>query len=347
MFAFNTLVTAQIPRTPRLLIFAVLPNPLNEQLEIDGHGFGSTPGIASLNGLSLPILSWSDEYIVVHAPYLPVGTYRLSVTSGPPVRQIDIFEVSIGSVGWPSSADGTGQTGATGDSSSTAPAGPAGADGQTGPPGATGPAGPSGPQGPSGAAGPAGPAGPSGADGQTGSPGASGPAGPTGPPGPSGAAGPAGSAGPAGADGQAGSQGAAGPAGANGEIGPTGPPGSTGPGGPQGPTGIAGSPGPPGPSGPTGPTGPTGSFTTASVTVVSAIGASGAEIVGVDCPGNAKAIGGGGAPTAATNVQRSQPLKANSTSDIAANGDTPTGWLVEFANIANNQTGTAFAICAE
>jgi hypothetical protein len=97
--------------------------------------------------------------------------------------------------------------------------------------------------------------------------------------------------------------------------------------------------------GPPGATGAAGSFSTATVTVTTATGALGVEIVGVDCPGNAKAVGGGGAPTSSTNIQRSQPLEGNSTSDVAEHGDDPTGWLVEFANIGTNQSATVFAVC--
>jgi hypothetical protein len=30
---------------------------------------------------------------------------------------------------------------------------------------------------------------------------------------------------------------------------------------------------------------------------------------------------------------------------VAEHGDVPTGWLIEFANIGTNQSGTVFAVC--
>jgi hypothetical protein len=82
------------------------------------------------------------------------------------------------------------------------------------------------------------------------------------------------------------------------------------------------------------------------VTVAAATGSNSAEIVGVDCPGNSRALGGGGT---ATNHQivRSVPLKNNSTSELAADGDTPTGWLIEYDSIPNGQTATVYATCVQ
>jgi hypothetical protein len=81
------------------------------------------------------------------------------------------------------------------------------------------------------------------------------------------------------------------------------------------------------------------------VTVTTATGALGAEIVGVDCPGTQRALGGGGGASS-HQLDRSVPLKNNSTSEPAGNGDTPTGWLIEFQNIPNGETATVYAICA-
>jgi hypothetical protein len=80
------------------------------------------------------------------------------------------------------------------------------------------------------------------------------------------------------------------------------------------------------------------------VTVATATGAASAEIVGVDCPGSRRAIGGGGS-SPSNQLERSVPLKNNSTTEVAADGDTPTGWLVEYNNVGNSETATVFAIC--
>ena len=81
------------------------------------------------------------------------------------------------------------------------------------------------------------------------------------------------------------------------------------------------------------------------MTVATATGALSAETVAVDCPGSQRALGGGGSPSGNKQINRTVPLKNNSTTEIAADGDTPTGWLVEYQSIGNNETATVYAIC--
>jgi hypothetical protein len=80
--------------------------------------------------------------------------------------------------------------------------------------------------------------------------------------------------------------------------------------------------------------------------VATNIGADNDASVGVDCPGSAVALGGGGS-TNDTNdpaLVLSAPLEADNT--IAEDGDTPTGWFVDFDNVGNSDNVTAYAICA-
>jgi hypothetical protein len=86
-----------------------------------------------------------------------------------------------------------------------------------------------------------------------------------------------------------------------------------------------------------------------TVTVAVATGASGAESIGVDCPGTARALGGGGSTTDTSpgfGVLRSVPLENNSTTDVAEAGDAPTGWLLEYEAISFGDTVSVYAICA-
>lgn len=81
-----------------------------------------------------------------------------------------------------------------------------------------------------------------------------------------------------------------------------------------------------------------------AVTVAAATAAAGAEVAAVDCPGEARAVGGGSA-AGNNNLRRSVPLRAGSTSDLAGDGDVPTGWLVEYSAVANNEAVSVYAIC--
>lgn len=133
-----------------------------------------------------------------------------------------------------------------------------------------------------------------------------------------------------------------------------GPRGTQGPPGPEGPKGDQGAQGERGPQGPQGPRGPKGESGLADVTVVTAVSPifpAGAGLdeasliptgaVGVDCPGNAIATGGGGwafggvtngqgdaaATTTFTFLVATVPLEQNTTGNIAEAGDVPTGWF--------------------
>lgn len=345
------------------VIASVVPHAPSGQISVRGSHLGDW-GALTLDGVDLPILNWSDSEVIAIAPPLPLGTYSLVLRRASPALGIASFAVTIGA----QEAAAPTQTGSTGPSGPEGASGPAGPEGPPGPPGVEGPQGPEGPKGPAGPQGPQGVRGVEGATGLQGATGPQGPAGPQGEIGPAGPAGPQGAVGPAGADGAPGPAGPAGPSGAVGPAGPAGPPGPAGPEGlqgpagsvgPQGPTGSVGPPGPPGPGGPggiqgppgspgpqgpTGPAGATGSFDQVSTTVALATGAASAEIVGVDCPGNRRAIAGGGS-SPSNQLERSVPLRNDSTSELAADGDTPTGWLVEFNNVGNNETATVYAIC--
>jgi hypothetical protein len=124
---------AQELPAPPLVVTAVIPDALNEQLQVVGVDFGPIPGTVRLSGLDLPIINWADQQIVVQAPHLSPGSYQLTVSRGPSIGDFDRFIVTVdAAIGPP------GPVGATG---------PPGPSGPTGPPGADGPEGPSGPRG--------------------------------------------------------------------------------------------------------------------------------------------------------------------------------------------------------
>ncbi len=201
----------------------------------------------------------------------------------------------------------------------------------------------SGPTGPTGSTGAAGPTGATGTPGEDGADGATGPTGPTGP---SGAEGPTGPSGEPGDPGDPGATGATGEPGATGATGPTGDPGDpgdpgdTGPTGPTGPTGV----GEPGATGPTGPTGTGGALGPGSVVVERAAVPAGADRFGVDCPGTGTPALGGGGFSDNQDLQASVPLENDSTTDIAEDGDPPTGWFVIYAGSASDLA--VFATCS-
>jgi hypothetical protein len=85
------------------------------------------------------------------------------------------------------------------------------------------------------------------------------------------------------------------------------------------------------------------------VTVATATGAAAADLIGVDCAGSARALGGGVTTadlTPGAGLLTSAPTEGDSTTDLAENGDTPTGWFGEFDDISGADTITVFAICA-
>ena len=102
----------------------------------------------------------------------------------------------------------------------------------------------------------------------------------------------------------------------------------------------------PAPVQPSGPTGPSGSI--AAVTVQVGVGADGGETAGVDCPGTARALGGGTSTTDLTtgSVLVSAPTEGDSTTDVAETGDVPTGWFAEWVAISAGDTVSVYAICA-
>jgi hypothetical protein len=71
----------------------------------------------------------------------------------------------------------------------------------------------------------------------------------------------------------------------------------------------------------------------------------------VDCPGDGIALGGGGDsddPSPGNGWLISAPLENNSTTDLAEDGDVPTGWYVEWEDIdaiGNQDNATVYAIC--
>jgi hypothetical protein len=80
-------------------------------------------------------------------------------------------------------------------------------------------------------------------------------------------------------------------------------------------------------------------------------------LFGVDCPGVGQiALAGGGSNTdgglagePVSNIQRSVPLEADSTTDVAEDGDTPTGWGIAWrGGLPPYAAGTitVYAICA-
>ena len=82
-----------------------------------------------------------------------------------------------------------------------------------------------------------------------------------------------------------------------------------------------------------------------------AAGTPGEEFVGVDCPGTAKALGGGfGAnndsePITDQIALTSGPLADDSTTSPAGDGDVPTGWYVAYQNVSPGTSGSVYAIC--
>jgi hypothetical protein len=61
------------------------------------------------------------------------------------------------------------------------------------------------------------------------------------------------------------------------------------------------------------------------------------------------AVGGGTSttdPTPGAGLLESVPTRLNSTTELAEDGDVPTGWWVRWANISNGKTVTVYAICA-
>jgi hypothetical protein len=86
----------------------------------------------------------------------------------------------------------------------------------------------------------------------------------------------------------------------------------------------------------------------ATVVVATATANPNADSIGVDCTGSARAVGGGvtTTDTAPGSLLTSAPTEANSTTDLAEAGDTPTGWFGAYTDIGPaGETLTVFAIC--
>ena len=163
----------------QLVITSATPDVINNYIVINGANFGAVASEVTLEGVSMPVLTWSPTQVI--AAYAvstaPAGTYLLVVSRGPSTTQSDAFHLTLGTTGPKGDKGDRGDMGPTGPAGPTGPIGPTGLTGLTGPTGPAGPAGSTGPIGPRGLTGPAGPAGPMG------------PAGPTGPAGPAGPAG--------------------------------------------------------------------------------------------------------------------------------------------------------------
>src|SRR3990167_2493314 len=94
--AFGVTVEAQRPvPTPPLVITAAVPDTVNQQLEILGHNFGTTPGRVTLNEVELAVLQWADGQIVALSPPTWPGSYLLTVSRGYGNLQTDRFAVTI------------------------------------------------------------------------------------------------------------------------------------------------------------------------------------------------------------------------------------------------------------
>lgn len=132
-----------------------------------------------------------------------------------------------------------------------------------------------------------------------------------------------------------------------------------------------------GPKGPQGPPGPAGETGLSAITVVTATTlesinrgpapSNGGLGVGVDCPGDARATGGGGRSTGGGTTTgetsivsgfsqplvATYPLEKNSTTDAAEIGDKATGWYAMAAGLRPNapeqlepgQALTVYAVC--
>lgn len=126
-----------------------------DQLVIKGRNFGSTPGEATVEGLHLGALVWTQTQLTGKLPIgnMAPGSYTLTVSAGPAAVRRSSAEFTVGA------------TGPQGPQGETGPSGPAGPQGQVGPAGPVGPQGPQGLQGLRGETGPAGPMGLTGAPG--------------------------------------------------------------------------------------------------------------------------------------------------------------------------------------
>ena len=164
-------------------------NPSPVQMDIYGHGFGSSlPPAVVLDGLDQSVHAFTDTHITVAPNKIVPGGYVLRVTRAVLRRGKDgdkgddddrtaQFDVTIGAVGPKGDKGDPGPKGDTGPQGAQGPAGPQGPIGPEGPQGKTGPQGAAGPQGPQGPIGPIGPIGPQGPKGDTGQQGPQGPPG--------------------------------------------------------------------------------------------------------------------------------------------------------------------------
>jgi hypothetical protein len=134
MLAMAAVLFGAAPATSEAFIRKVEVDLDAGTLSILGNDFGPSPRVF-VDASMLEIQSATSEEIVVRLPpTLTPGSYRLLLRHGP-LRRLEEFEFTLGSVG---------------------PTGPAGPPGPAGEPGPEGPEGPAGPQGPEGPPGPSG-----------------------------------------------------------------------------------------------------------------------------------------------------------------------------------------------
>lgn len=131
----------------QLYITAAITDFLNGELVIAGVNFGTAEGRVTIAGLEHgPVLSWSDTQISVPLPALPPGSYLLAVSRVPAdgrrggpvsltVRDVNVFEVTLGAVGPKGDKGDKGDQGAPGIQGEKGDKGDTGEPGQPGPPG--------------------------------------------------------------------------------------------------------------------------------------------------------------------------------------------------------------------
>jgi hypothetical protein len=116
---------------PQLVITSAAGDAVNDQIVINGVNFGAETGTATLQGIDLPIDSWTPTQIIASYAVAgaPPGTYLLVVSKGPSTTQSDAFNLTLGAAGPKGDPGAPGATGADG------PAGPPGPPGPQGIPG--------------------------------------------------------------------------------------------------------------------------------------------------------------------------------------------------------------------
>jgi hypothetical protein len=157
----------------QLVITSAAGDPINDQIIINGREFGGVAAQVTVEGVPLPIITWSENHIIAaySVSTAPAGTYLLIVSKGPSTTRTDAFHLTFGATGAKGDTGDKGDPGLQGlpgDRGDKGDKGDTGAAGATGPTGATGPGGPPGATGAAGATGATGVAGPTGATGATG-----------------------------------------------------------------------------------------------------------------------------------------------------------------------------------